>query len=76
MKSMNDIRELLAEQIDSLREEKTTAGTVNAMCNATGKFLATIKLEMEFARMIGRQPEGTFWKGMVGTKPLPASVKK
>ena len=75
-KSMSDIRQLLAEQMDSLKEEKTTAATVNAMCNATGKFLATIKLEMEFARMVGRQPEGTFWKAMVGSKPLPAPASK
>jgi len=72
VKSMSDIRQLLAEQMDALKQEKTTAGTVNAMCNATGKFLATIKLEMEFARMVGRQPEGTFWKAMVGRTPLPA----
>lgn len=70
-KSMADIRVLLAEQMDALKQEKTTAATVNAMCNATGKFLATIKLEMEFARMVGRQPEGTFWQAMVGKKPLP-----
>lgn len=75
MKTMNDIRELLAEQMDALKQEKTTAGTVNAMCNATGKFLATIKLEMEFARMVGKQPEGVFWKGMVGKQPLPGSSK-
>ena len=75
MKSMTDIRELLAEQMDALKQEKTTSSTVNAMCNATGKFLATIKLEMEFARMVGKQPQGTFWQGMVGTKPLPATTK-
>jgi len=75
MKSMTDIRELLAEQMDALKQEKTTASTVNAMCNATGKFLATIKLEMEFARMVGKQPAGTFWQAMVGTKPLPDVAK-
>lgn len=76
MKSMSDIRELLAEQMDALKQEKTTAATVNAMCNATGKFLATIKLEMEFARLVGKQPQGTFWQAMVGSKPLPVTGPK
>lgn len=75
MKSMTDIRELLSEQMDALKKQETTPGSVNAVCNATGKFLSTIKLEMEFARMIGKTPEGAFWKAMTGNKPLPSSSK-
>ena len=74
MKSMTDIRELLSEQMDALKKQETTPGSVNAVCNATGKFLATIKLEMEFARMVGRTPEGTFWKAITGTHPLPRKI--
>jgi hypothetical protein len=73
MKNMTEIRELLSDQMDSLRKQETTPGSVNAVCNATGKFLSTIKLEMEFARMTSRTPEGAFW---TGTKALPTPTTK
>lgn len=60
MKTMHDLRQMLSEEIDSIRAKKTTPGAVNAICNATGKFLSTIKLEMEFAKMIGKQPSVRF----------------
>ncbi len=73
MKTMNEIRELLSDQMDDIRAKKTTPGAVNAICNATGKFLSTIKLEMEFAKMSGKQPSGNFIRLM---EPSTKAVSK
>ncbi len=56
MKNLNQLRDILSEEIDSLRAKKTTAENVNAICNATGKFLSSIKLELEYAKIMGKQP--------------------
>lgn len=60
MKNMNEMREMLCEEIDNLRAKKTTAANVNAVVNATGKILTTIKMEMEYAKLMGRQPKMDF----------------
>lgn len=39
-----------------IREGNTTAASVNAISNATGKILSTVKLEMEYYRLIGKTP--------------------
>ncbi len=76
MTTMHDLRQMLSEEIDSIRAKKTTPGAVNAICNATGKFLSTIKLEMEFAKMIGKQPSSHFLTLMDKPTDLPAVRKK
>ncbi len=74
---MHDLRQMLSEEIDSVRAKKTTPGAVNAICNATGKFLSTIKLEMEFAKMIGKEPSIKFLQLMdKPSEPLPSVRKK
>lgn len=60
MKTMNQLRDLLCEEIDKVRTEKTTAANVNAIVNATGKILTTIKMEMEYAKLKGQQPQMKF----------------
>lgn len=60
LKNMNDIRAMLCEEIEKLRSKKTTAAEVNAITNATGKILSTIKLEMEYAKLANKQPSSTF----------------
>jgi hypothetical protein len=77
MKTMHDLREMLSQEIDNIRDKKTTPGAVNAICNATGKFLSTIKLEMEFAKMFGKQPTGSFIQLMdKGSTAHPELKKK
>lgn len=57
---MNDIRAMLCDEIQNLRNNKTTAANVNAITNATGKVLSTIKLEMEYAKLMNKQPDVGF----------------
>jgi hypothetical protein len=68
---INGIREILAEEIFKLRKEETTASALNAVVNATGKILTTVKLEMEYAKLIGITPAIDFIK----VKPLKPPKK-
>ncbi len=67
-KTTDDLRDILSEEIDKLRVGKTTTSNVQAIVNATGKFLSTAKVEMEYAKMIGKKPNFTFIK--LSDKPL------
>lgn len=60
MKNMNDMRAMLCDEIQRLRENKTTPANVNAITNATGKILSTIKLEMEYAKLMNKQADVSF----------------
>ena len=60
MKTMHQIREMLCEEIDSLRAKTTTPANVNAIVNATGKILTTVKMEMEYAKLMNKQPDLQF----------------
>lgn len=60
MKNMNDMRTMLCETIQELRDNKTTPANVNAIVNATGKIISTIKLELEYAKLLNRQPVNSF----------------
>lgn len=60
MKDLNELREILGLEIDSLRTGKTDAKIVNAIVNATGKILSTIKLEMEYMKLTGRKVKMKF----------------
>ena len=55
-KNINDLREILSEEIDKLRQGKTTPASINAITNATGKIFSSIKLELEYAKILGEKP--------------------
>ena len=59
-KTIHDLRNILSEEIDKLRNGDTTAANVNAVTNATGKILSTVKMEMEYNKLIGKQPSIKF----------------
>jgi hypothetical protein len=60
MTSMNDIRAILSDEVSKIRNGDTTASNVNAIVNATGKILSTIKLEIEYNRLLGKTPNISF----------------
>jgi len=78
MKTMNEIRNILCEEIDALREKKTTPANVNAIVNATGKILTTIKMELEYAKSVGKQANMQFiqLEDVKVEKANPQPVKK
>lgn len=58
IKTMNlgELRSLLIDQMESLRDGQTTPANVNAMANVSGKFLQSIKLELEAHKLLGQAP--------------------
>ena len=58
--TVSDLRVILAEEIEKIRSGKTTAANVNAIVNATGKILTTVKMEIEYNKLIGKTPEIPF----------------
>ena len=56
IKTVNDLRVILAEEIAKIRAGTTTAANVNAITNATGKILSTVKMEIEYSKLLGKTP--------------------
>lgn len=61
--TLNELRGVLSDEIEKLRGGNTTAASVNAVSNASGKILSTFKLELEVAKLLGRKPK---LAGMLG----------
>lgn len=60
IKTVNDLRSILAEEIAKIRAGTTTAANVNAITNATGKILSTVKMEIEYNKLLGKTPHIPF----------------
>ncbi len=55
--TLNQLRGVLSHEIQKLRDGNTTAASVNAVSNASGKILSTFKLELEVAKLLGKKPQ-------------------
>jgi hypothetical protein len=54
--SFRELRGVLADEIRKLRDGLTTAVTVNALSNASGKLIQSAKIELEICKFIGKKP--------------------
>lgn len=54
--NINELRSVLTEQIDKLRRGKVTAPLANAMNTTVSAYMRSIKLDMDYHRMIGKTP--------------------
>ena len=55
--NMGEMRAILWQSIEGIRSGKSSPAQVNAISNACGKFLGTIKLEMEYHKLTGKTPK-------------------
>lgn len=53
--TMAQLRGILSETVMLLRTEEKPPASANAISNAIGKFLSTIRLEMDYQRLSGRK---------------------
>jgi len=58
--TVNDLRTVLAEQINRIRNNEATPAQVNAVTNATGKILSSIRMEIEYCKLVGETPHIDF----------------
>lgn len=54
--SFREIRALLFEQVQALRDGQIKAVDVQATSNAIGKIINSVKVELEFYKLIGQTP--------------------
>jgi len=58
--NIQELRGILVEEMEKLRNDETTPARANAVNNTAGTILRSVKLEMEYARIIGLKPEIKF----------------
>lgn len=55
--SLDELRTILSDEIRKIQGGETSAASVNAISNATGKILSSVKLQMEYYRLVGKTPD-------------------
>lgn len=53
---MDELRVTLSDQIRGLQRGDVTPGIANAITNTSGKLLSTVKLEMDYCKLVGKTP--------------------
>lgn len=70
--NIDSMREMLVAQMELLKAGDGDPARINAMVNAAGKIISSVRLEMEYARMIGAKPLIPFIGNRSGGAPAPA----
>jgi hypothetical protein len=60
MKTVDDMRTILSEQIDGIRNNTTTISKANAIVNAIGKYLHSVRLQLEYCKLQGTAAQVKF----------------
>lgn len=62
LENMNDLRNFIADEMRKASEKDSTPAAANAVANLAGKLISTIKIEMEYNKMLGTTPNIPFVK--------------
>jgi len=60
IKNVEELREFLSNEMSKLANGEATPSSVNAMANLAGKMLQSVKLEVEYNRIVGATPNIDF----------------
>lgn len=55
-----ELRVVLLDEINKIRNGETTPDNVNAISRATGKILSSVRLELEYNKILGIRPDIDF----------------
>jgi hypothetical protein len=61
--NIESLRNLLIETVNRLRAGDTPPATAEAISNASGKVIASIRVQLEYARMRNEVPRIAFMEG-------------
>lgn len=75
LKTIDDLRSILSDEISKLQRGETSAANVNAITNASGKILSSVKLEIEYNKLLGKVPEIGFIVPSKGEYETPVLSK-
>lgn len=53
--TLDQVRVILSDEVERLRAGESAPAQANAITNAVGKILSSVKLEMEYMRLTGRK---------------------
>ena len=59
---VNSLRDFLAQELEKVSRGETTPASANAAANLCGKILGSIKMELEYNKMVGATPHISFIK--------------
>lgn len=62
-KNMQELRAVLCETIAAVRAKEITPDAAEAVSNASGKIVASFRVELEYLRMRGEVPKLGFLEG-------------
>jgi len=66
--NVEELRNYLANELERVSSGQTTPAAANASANLAGKILSSVKMELEYNKMVGSTPKIGFLKGF--TKKL------
>jgi hypothetical protein len=76
MLNIQELREALSDQVVKLQNDQTTPGKANAVTNACGKILSSVKLEMEYLKSIGKTTKILFLEHKESAEKKEKAEKK
>ena len=60
MKTVEELRTFLSRELERVSSGEITPAAANASANLTGKILSSVKLELEYNKMAGKNPDIAF----------------
>jgi hypothetical protein len=61
--NIEKVRSMLAEQTQAMIEGHQTPAVLDSLVNAAGKMVATVKVQLEYAKLVGATAEIDFMSG-------------
>lgn len=61
--NVDELRNYLANELERVSQGQTTPAAANASANLAGKILSSVKMELEYNKMVGASPQIGFLKG-------------
>ncbi len=61
--NVDELRNYLSNELERVSSGLTTPAAANASANLAGKILSSVKMELEYNKMVGASPQIGFLKG-------------
>lgn len=61
--NVDELRNYLSNELERVSAGQTTPAAANASANLAGKILSSVKMELEYNKMVGATPQIGFLKG-------------
>ena len=58
--NVEELRTVMSLELDKLRSKEVSASGANAAANLAGKIISSVRLEMEYNKMVGATPHISF----------------